>query len=277
MNDAEIREFLAVKENVAPLLPDNISLAGILAPGGQGLVYRGTVNNIDAAVKVYYPGQVETRVNREIEALIRLNNPHIVKLLWSGHIQIDDCPLPAVATSFINGTELNARINGQGMPPNEIGLIIYTITDAIAAMWELRIVHRDLKPANILIMSDGQACVIDLGVARHIDRTSLTATGYTWGTRGYMSPEQARAAKQLTCKSDIFALGVIAVECALGRHPTRNDQERLFSMQLHENLPSQISSWEFAPLIADMLHPHPTRRPSPEQILNALAVTMSGG
>ena len=234
------------------------------------MVYRGKVNDNDAAVKIYYPGQLETRVEREIEALSRLDNPRIVKLLWSGRVQIDDYQLPAVATALIAGIDLCHRINRQGLSHNEIGIIVYDIADAIAAMWEHRIVHRDLKPANILIIPDGRACVIDLGVARHIDRTPLTATGFTWGTMGYMSPEQTRGAKQLTCKSDIFALGVIAVECSLGKHPTRQDQLRLLAIGLHEYLPPQISSWEYSAILAEMLHPRPTKRPKPEDIMNIL-------
>ena len=65
-----------------------------------------------------------------------------------------------------------------------------------------------------MIRPDGRACVIDLGVARHLDQTTLTALGITWGTLGYMSPEQTRAVRQLTCKSDLFSLGVILLESA---------------------------------------------------------------
>lgn len=277
MNDDEIKAFVGVKGNLSPLLPDYVTLDDILAPGGQGLVYRGRVNTAEAAVKVYFPGQVEVRVNREIAALSKLNNSHIVKLLWSGSVEIDHVCLPAVATELINGTPLNAIIQGRALQHSEIGTIVRDIAVAIDAMWQHLIVHRDLKPANILIRPNGRACVIDLGVARHIDRTPLTATGFTWGTMGYMSPEQTRAARQLTCKSDIFALGVIAVECALGRHPTRQDQLRLLSLELHNNLPREISSWKYAPLIAEMLHPRPTRRPNPKDIYQTLAEFDTGG
>jgi serine/threonine-protein kinase len=116
------------------------------------------------------------------------------------------------------------------------------------------------------MMPDGHSCVIDLGVARHIDKTSLTAVGFTWGTQGYMSPEQCQAAKQLTYRSDLFALGVIAIECSLGRHPTMLNQDTLLSMNYHICLPPPISSWGYSEIVKRMLNPSATKRPTPHEI-----------
>ena len=272
IDDEDIPAFLADKHNVAELLPQEITIEGLLAQGGQGIVYRGQVSGVDAAVKIYFPGQLRMRIDREIEALSKLDNPHIVKLHWAGQIIVGDTQLPLVATSLIAGEDLSTHTKNNPMSHEQIGTVIYDITDAIRAMWVERIVHRDLKPPNILLMPNGCACVIDLGVARHIDMTPLTATGFTWGTQGYMSPEQTKAIRQLTCKSDVFGLGVIAVECAMGRHPTRQDQLRLLSMGLHERLPIELASWDYAPLVQDMLHPRPTKRPDPSRIQELLSV-----
>ena len=267
MDEIEVRNLLNDKENIEHLFPCNIILIEQLAKGGQGIVYKGSVSGIEAAIKVYFPGQVQLRIERETEALVNLNDPHIVKLLWTGTILVGDIELQSVATSLVPGTSLsNCLVKGY-LSHQEIGMVAYDITQAISSMWDLKIVHRDIKPDNILIKPDHRACVIDLGIARHIERTPLTATGFTWGTEGYMSPEQTRAAKQLTCKSDIFALGIILVECSLGRHPTRRDQMRLLTMSLHENLPIEIKSWEHAPLLKKMLDPKPIKRPLPKDIL----------
>lgn len=273
MNETAITEWLRNDQSISDvdkLLPDHIELEQILATGGQGIVYRGTVSNIEAAIKIYFPGQLQLRIDREIDALSTLNNPHIVKLLWSGGINIEDFELPTVATELIPGIDLEHQLAIDSLNHDEIGMLAFDIADAIGAMWEKRIVHRDLKPPNILRKPEGRSFVIDLGVARHIDLTPLTATGFTWGTQGYMSPEQTRAARQLTCKSDIFALGVILVECAMGRHPTRRDQLRLFAVQLHEQLPAEINTWQYAPLLKNMLDPRPTKRPMPQEILRTL-------
>ncbi len=268
----DAKEYLLNKSNVENLFPKNIMIDSTLASGGQGVVYRGTVSGDEAAIKIYYPGQVQNRIDREVEALAKFDNPHIVKLLWSDKIIINDLELPAVATSLIIGEDLKSRISTKPLANDEIGKLLFDISDAINTMWKSKIVHRDLKPPNIMIATNGRTCVIDLGVARHVDLTPLTATGVTWGTMGYMSPEQTKAMRQLTCKSDIFALGVVAIECALGKHPSRQDQLRLLSMNLQDQLiPQQLESWEFAPLLKKMLHPRPTKRPLPQEILTNLS------
>lgn len=273
MNESALTEWLKKDSSISDidnLLPDEIVIHQILANGGQGIVYRGTIAGIDAAIKVYFPGQLQLRIDREIKALSTLSNSHIVKLLWAGDVNIDDFQLPTVVTELIPGIDLAQQLQTNRLNHDEIGVLAFDIADAVGAMWEKRIVHRDLKPPNILRRPDGRSCMIDLGVARHIDLTPLTATGFTWGTQGYMSPEQTKAARQLTCKSDIFALGVILVECAMGRHPTRRDQLRLFAAQLHEQLPPEIGEWQYASLLKAMLNPKPTKRPLPQDILTTL-------
>jgi hypothetical protein len=83
-----------------------------------------------------------------------------------------------------------------------------------------RIVHRDLKPANVLIReSDGQPIVTDFGLARPLDRSSLTKTGTIMGTPQYLAPEQADDSKSVTPASDVYALGTIFYEGLTGRTP----------------------------------------------------------
>lgn len=265
-----IKQKINLKSEIENLFPSNIVVEDILAKGGQGIVYKGQVDGIDAAIKIYYPGQVQLRIKRETEALTKLNSPYIVKLLWNGTITVDGLELQTVATNLVSGVSLADLLKNQTISDNMKNIIAHDISEAIYSMWEERIVHRDLKPDNILITNDNRACVIDLGVARHIEMTPLTATGFTWGTAGYMSPEQTQAVKQLTCKSDIFALGVILVECGMGRHPSLNDQMRLLSMNLHENLPFEMAKWGHIELISRMLNPKPTKRPLPREINNAM-------
>jgi serine/threonine protein kinase len=267
----DIKTFLTEKRSLIPLLPAGITIDEMFPVGGQGVVYRGALGATPAAIKIYFPGQLQVRIDREIRALSMLNNPHIVKLLWSDKLSIGDEELPIVATELIAGTDLATCLRHGPLPHDQIGPLIFDLADAIDAMWNIRVVHRDIKPSNILIRTDGRASLIDLGVARHIDRTPLTAIGSTWGTNGYMSPEQAAAARQLTCKSDIYGLGVVAVESALGRHPTRRNQEVLLGMGFHERLPSELAGWQHADLVRSMVHVRPTRRPTPQEIKRLLA------
>ncbi len=268
----ERRNWLSISENVAPLLPDHIRLDDRLAIGGQGVVFHGAVHGQPAAIKVYFPGNMEHRVAREVDALGALHCHSIVKLLWSQTLTHDGNEYPMVATSFIAGSSLDQRLRIRPLAYDELGIIAYDVATAIDHLWRRRIVHRDLKPSNILIGETGRACVIDLGIARHLDQSTLTSlAGATWGTWGYLSPEQAKGVRTLTCKSDVYALGIILIECALGHHPTRHDQQQLFDRDLYATLPEEIAHWRYAGLLKKMLWPQATRRPMPDLILTEFA------
>ncbi|MEZ6194785.1 MAG: serine/threonine-protein kinase [Planctomycetota bacterium] len=269
----ELREQLQSPEFVAALLPDEIKIREKLAEGGQAVVHRGTVGSIDAAVKVYLPGQeLERRVEREINALSNIDCPSLVKLLWSGEVLVSNqLRLSVVATEYVDGEVLEQRISRRPLSGDEMGVVAFDVAQAVKAMWAKRIVHRDLKPANILIRANGRACVIDLGVARHLEQSSLTALNSTWGTRGYMSPEQARCIRQLSCKSDLYSLGVILLEAGTGFHPTTRDQFALMNMVFQRPLPDPVEQWKHAALIVQLLQQSPVKRPLPQAVLDLLS------
>lgn len=274
LNKSEFKDWLHKPDNIVTHLPSHVELIEFIEDGGQGVVYKGRVNDKIAAIKIYFPGeQLHQRIEREIHALKTIDCSSIVDLLWHSNLKIENYELPIVATSFIAGKTLTQLIKSDQIDWDQLAILTYDVTDAIKCMWHKRIVHRDLKPSNIIIRENGRACVIDLGIARHIDQSTLTMIGMTWGTLGYMSPEQVRAVKQLTCKSDLYSLGIILTECRKGRHLTYGDQLRFMSLDLHEmeNLPSQISKWEYAHLVCELLHPRPTKRPQPETILKLLS------
>ena len=254
---------------MAAALPAEFTLSEIVDTGGQGVVYKGAYRGMPCALKVFFPGQVERRVAREVTALANIDCPTVVKILWSGDTELEGVTLPVVVTELIEGAPLHRSLDGPATD-DQLGQLAFDVTLAVQAFWARRVVHRDLKPENILIRPNGLACVIDLGVARHLDETSLTAYGFTWGTRGYMSPEQARGVRQLTCKSDLFALGVILLEAALGRHPTGRDQPRLFASDFHESLPAGARGLDHEELMKTLLQPKPYSRPLPRTILERL-------
>lgn len=269
MDVNEVKAFLRDPNNVRGLLPNHTTIGGLLGEGGQGVVYSGENSGIPAAIKVYFPGQIQKRIDREIESLVLLNCQNIVKLLWNGYFQVDNFQLNIVATELIPGVCLDKKITNT-LSFDELGRLLFDVTQAVNAMWEKRIVHRDIKPSNIIIRQNGRACLIDLGIAKHIERSTLTAFGYIWGTMGYMSPEQIKGAKQLTYKSDLYSLGIITIESFLGRHPTHGDQLRLMASRFHENLPNGLAGWEFAPLLMSMLNPLAIYRPNLSTIIKAL-------
>jgi|GEM_PF-6384969 len=271
-SEEEIKKWLLQPANVSSLLlPYDIHVEAFLASGGQGHVFSGYFQKIAAAIKIYFPGQVVERIDREVNALRQLNCNSIVKLLWYGKVSALETNIPVVVTELIKGENLSSILEKGPLSEQETGIIAYDTAYAIKNLWEeQRIVHRDIKPNNILLRQNGRACIIDLGVARHLDKSSLTATGTTWGTRGYLSPEQSNCVKQLTCKSDIYSLAIVLLECGLGHHPTNRDQQQLLGFSFYETLPDPICNWKYSTLIRKMFSTKPNVRPLPSLILEEL-------
>ncbi len=252
-------------------------VSSALQNGGQGAVFRARVapNGTEVALKIYHADQLEERLEREISALKTIRGPTLVALHDAGSRSVRGEQCRYLATTFIEGRPLDAVLTADGAQTLErVARVGHDIALAIEQVWDARIVHRDIKPSNIMLTPAGAAVLIDLGIARHIDMTSLTTTGKTWGTAGYFAPEQARG-QPLTCKSDIFALGVVLQECILGRHPTGRRQEFLMNGGpktdgLRDKLPRFLVH-----LIDEMVHKTALRRPLPARVVRELA-TLAG-
>ena len=214
-----------------PLAPAEIDVAlparyqriDVLKSGGQGAVFRVEFGpnqerpaGTPVALKIYYADQLEERTEREVDALKQIQVASLVRFVATGRITIRGLPCIWLETAFIEGEPLAAVIGRGPLSISQTATIAHDVAAALDELWARRIVHRDVKPDNIMVQADGHAVLIDLGVARHIELDSLTTYGKTWGTEGYLSPEQSRAVRTLTCKSDVFALGVVVQECLLG-------------------------------------------------------------
>mgnify|MGYP006286300661 CR=1 FL=1 len=249
-------------------LPRIVDVGSEIGRGAQGLVFEGEYNGERAAIKVYSPGQASKRVQREASALKDVSAGSIVRLFWAGDVNYNSREVQVVVTSYAEGTPLDDRIQSTPLDEDEVYQMMLGVAEAVSALWQERIVHRDIKPSNIILRDDGDATVIDLGLARHLNESSLTVQGGTWGTPGYLSPEQARAVRDLTCKSDIFTLAIVSIESAMGNHPAHGNQRMLLSIDLHKNLPSPVDRYAHSKVLKSMLHPRPTKRPKPRDVIS---------
>jgi serine/threonine-protein kinase len=172
----------------------------------------------------------------------------------------------------VEGKDLQGEIEDSGsLDEPKVRQILGSMCDALSLLWAYRIVHRDIKPSNILLRQDWSAIVIDLGVARHLDMTSITANGHWLGTPGYMSPEQANAQKALTVKSDIFALGITCYEALSGEHPFYRNQALIMRGSAVSPVRYRVScSTLISDLFARMIERRPVLRPMPNEILRIL-------
>lgn len=206
-----------------------------LAVGGQGVVFKatrilwpdGTAANDVVALKLNRYREQEIRVQREITAVENISNPGLARLIEHGYCDVAGRRTRYVAWELVEGQPLSHRLRiGGRLLDTEVLPIGRDVSAAIAAIWSRRIVHGDIKPSNIMVRDSGGAVLIDLGAARDSQHDNTMAARRPFGTRGYFSPEQARG-EPVSCASDVFSLGIVMLECLLGRHPTASLQSDL--------------------------------------------------
>ena len=253
--------------------------------GGMGAVFRArdTKLNRNVAVKVLSTAEAGNtelvhRFQVEAQSAARLDHPHIARV----HSVGEDQGVPFIVFEYIDGANLRDTVRSAGPLPLSQALD-YTlqITDALAHAWQRDVVHRDIKPSNILITLDGQAKLVDMGLARldHMDQTNheLTASGMTIGTFDYIAPEQARNPKDADTRSDIYSLGCTLFFLLTG-HPPFSGGTALQKLLQHQgvNPPSlQHFREDISPAVVEVVEIMLSKRPedrfqNPPELLVAL-------
>jgi eukaryotic-like serine/threonine-protein kinase len=171
----------------------------------------------------------------EIKLTANLQHPHILPLFDSGEA---DSYLFYVMP-FVQGETLRDRLNREKQLPVADAMRIATeVASALDYAHRHDVVHRDIKPENILI-HDGQALVADFGIALAASKASgarMTETGMSLGTPHYMSPEQAMGEREITARSDVYALGAVLYEMLTGEPPfTGNTAQAVVARVLTES------------------------------------------
>jgi serine/threonine-protein kinase len=123
---------------------------------------------------------------------------------------------------FVEGESLRDRLHREKqLPIPDAVHIASEVASALDYAHRHNVIHRDIKPENVLL-HDGRALVADFGIARAASRaggTRMTETGMSLGTPTYMSPEQAMGEREITARSDVYALGAMTYEMLLGEPP----------------------------------------------------------
>jgi tRNA A-37 threonylcarbamoyl transferase component Bud32/tetratricopeptide (TPR) repeat protein len=156
------------------------------------------------------------RFRKEIRILASLEHPHIVRLL-EGNRAADGRLY--IVMEHVAGQLLQEWRAARARTVAEILAVFVQICDAVGYAHRNLIVHRDLKPSNVVVTEDGQAKLLDFGIAKLLGDDEETATGMWRMTVAYASPEQVRGDRNVTVATDVYSLGVVLYELLTGRRP----------------------------------------------------------
>ena len=243
-----------------------------LGDGSMGAVYEAenVLIRRHVAIKVLHPHVAERhdalrRFEREAQAAGRIGSPHIVEVLDMGELEGG---AHFLVMELLEGETLQQRIRAEGRldPADAARVVLQLLAGLGAAPRRQNIVHRDLKPANVFLAANHAAVmrgdfvkILDFGVSKfsaHGDDMAATGGGLVLGTPFYMSPEQAKGARHIDHRSDLYAVGVILYECVTGKVPFEAEtlNELIFRIVLEAPPPVESIVPDLDPGFAAILH-----------------------
>ncbi|MEU1686688.1 serine/threonine-protein kinase [Micromonospora sp. NPDC005707] len=219
-----------------------------VATGGMGDVWRATdlVLGRPVAVKVLLPALVSdpdfiARFRSEARIMASLRHPGVVQVFDCGEDELPDgSRADYLVMEFVAGEPLSRRIEAAGqLGVGETMSIVAQVAQALHGAHARGIVHRDVKPSNLLVQDDGTVVLVDFGVARSTNVTSITSTNAVPGTALYMAPEQA-AGRPVSGATDVYALGAVAYCCLTGSPPFTGDNPLQVAVRHLDDEPPEL-------------------------------------
>ena len=211
-----------------------------LGKGGMGKVYRVEDKKIkeEVALKLIKPEiasdkKTIERFSNELKMARKIAHRNVCKMFDLG----EEKGTHYITMEYVPGEDLKGSIRRMG--PLTAGKTLYIakqICEGLAEAHRLGVVHRDLKPQNIMIDKEGNARIMDFGIARTVRGKGITGAGVMVGTPEYMSPEQAEV-KEVDQRSDIYSLGVILYEMVTGRVPFEGETPLGIAMKHKSEMP----------------------------------------
>lgn len=256
--------------NLNSLFPQ-LSGFQLLADAGQKIVFSALSEGRPIALKVIKSRKAD-RFTREVNAVKSLGLPYVPKILSSGTVLLHDKPALYLIEELISGRtlrqilEANPKRSLAEVKPLWLAMLV-----ACSDFEKAKLVHRDLKPENLIIDSHNKLWILDFGLVRNLDLTSLTPTAATHGvgTWGYASLEQFRNQKrEIDIRADLYAVGIMVYEMLAGSHPfwprATNPLELLQMMERTDAPHLQIDGDDqgrISDLVAALMNRFPSRRP----------------
>ncbi|HMC66165.1 MAG TPA: response regulator [Gemmataceae bacterium] len=211
------------------LILGNYRVLDRLGAGGMGIVFKAEHLRMRrlVAIKVLplspeNDSRILLRFFTEMRAAAQLHHPNIVTAIDAGETTPEDPDSPVLhyfVMEYVAGQDLEEYVKEFGpIPVAKACDLAYQVASALGEAHKHNLVHRDIKPSNVLMTPEGQAKLLDFGLARHF-RNRMTEPGTVLGTIDFMPPEQARDSSAVDIRADIYGLGGTLFWCLAGRLP----------------------------------------------------------
>jgi len=225
------------------VLADRYRIVGMLGRGGMGEVYRADDLKLGQSVALkFLPESLghdsprKQRLLTEVRMARQVSHPNVCRVYDIGELD----GLPFISMEYVDGEDLSSLLRRIGRLPEEKGLeTARQICAGLAAAHEQGILHRDLKPANVMIDGRGRVKITDFGLACLAE--GVGDDEIRSGTPAYMAPEQL-AGKQVSMRSDIYALGLVLYEVVTGKPAFSGKSVAEIARRQQETQPSIPSS-----------------------------------
>jgi uncharacterized protein (TIGR02145 family) len=234
----------------------NYTVQKLLGQGGMATVYLANHKLLGnkVAIKILSEDYLSNKNIRgrflfEAKNLASMNHQNIIKVTDL----IDEQNYVAFVMEYVEGETLKDYIERKG-PLNDVEIknIFLQMLDAVGYVHEQKLIHRDIKPSNFMIAKNGIVKLLDFGIVKNTDNSiseyTQTGTLQNMGTPMYMSPEQIKSTKDVTVQSDIYSLGVVLWQMAMGKKPYDTGSLSTYDLNVKivtEPLPKTNSSFNY--------------------------------
>jgi serine/threonine-protein kinase len=223
------REHATLAE-IAPgkVIGDRFEILSTLGAGGMGVVYKVRDRELDDLVAlkmlkrdVWGDRDLLERLKSELKLARKITHPNVLRTFDFGDVD----GIPFITMEYVRGITLRYLLSQTGSLPYSAGLrLARQLCRGLGAAHDVGVLHRDIKPENLIVEPNGNAKLMDFGIARSITRMEegQTQAGTVVGTPQYLAPEQLQG-KPIDERADLWAVGVVLYELFTSQTPFKGD------------------------------------------------------